>query len=63
VAELLRRGEAAGVPLREIPGLERLPRGELSLPAAHAVTIGPNSQFFVEGFAGEVSGETGESRD
>ncbi|HEV7279510.1 MAG TPA: FecR domain-containing protein [Pirellulaceae bacterium] len=55
VAELLKRGEVAGVPLREIPGLDRLPRGELPLPAAHAVTIGAGAQFFVDGIAGEES--------
>lgn len=49
VAELLARGSVSGAPLAEMPGLERLPRGELALPAAHAVTIGAGAQFFVDG--------------
>lgn len=51
VAELLARGETTGTPLTEMPGLDRLPRGELALPAAHAAAIGAGSQFFVDGVA------------
>lgn len=48
VAELLTRDELFGTRLAQMPGLDRLPRGELALPAAHAATIGAGSQFFVD---------------
>jgi hypothetical protein len=56
--EALLSGELSGLPLTEAPELDRLPRGELRLPAEEAATIGVASQYFIDGlFTAAATGE------